>query len=225
MPIKTAALRVIKELQFRSPLRRYFFPRFVYNVDAPHLCFLCDGLERTRNVPGCAVEVGCSIGATTLFLNNYLRARAIGRHYVCIDTFAGFLPRDVEHEVSRRGKDRALYDGAFAVNDPRWFRDTMTRHGYTNVQVIEADAATFPYDSLAPVAFAFLDVDLYLPMLKAIEPLYDALAPGGVMIVDDCIPNDIRYDGSDQAYKEFCAERGITPRVELDRLGVLEKPA
>ena len=44
--------RLLKEIQFQSPLRRYFFPRYLYNFTPPQLCFLCECLEKTGTFPG-----------------------------------------------------------------------------------------------------------------------------------------------------------------------------
>ena len=50
------------------------------------------------------------------------------------------------------------------------------------------------------------------------------LSPGGMIVVDDCVPNNM-FDGALQAYTEFLAEIGVTPCFKLDKLGILQKPA
>ena len=49
------------------------------------------------------------------------------------------------------------------------------------------------------------------------------LAPGGMIVVDDCNPADSLYDGAGQAYREFCASRGIAPEIVHDNLGIIRK--
>jgi predicted O-methyltransferase YrrM len=69
-----------------------------------------------------------------------------------------------------------------------------------------------------------LDVDLYRPMAKALPELWEVLSPGGIMVVDDCNPDDVLWDGSDQAYKEFVATRGLAAEVVHGKLGLVRKP-
>jgi hypothetical protein len=226
-PVRTALLKLVREVQFLPPLRRHFFPRLDYNVTPPELCYLCACLDRTRDVPGSVVEVGCSRGHTTVFLAKYLAAQGIDRRYVAVDTFNGFLPADVDHEVVDRGKDRALLDGAFRVNSKRWFDGTMAMNGIRSVESIRADAASVDYASLGPIAFAFLDVDLYRPVSLTIRPLYAALALGGVLAIHDCARTansaDDRHDGAELAYREFCAELGIAPTIGCNSIGIIER--
>jgi hypothetical protein len=56
----------------------------------------------------------------------------------------------------------------------------------------------------------------------AIGVLYDALEPGGVVMVDD-VKFGTAYDGAAAAYFEFCRERAIAPDVRADRAGMLIK--
>lgn len=220
--MKTALISLVKEIQFLSPLRRYFFPRFDYNLNAPQLCFLCRCLERTRAVPGAVVEVGCAAGVTTLFLNKYMDGLGIEKDYFAIDTFSGFVREDIEYEVRKRGKSPDLFTG-FQVNKKKWFDGTMKMNGITRVRSIEADVNEFDFSVLGEVSLCILDVDLYRPMKHSLPPLFAAMSRGGILVVDDCDPNEIRWDGSDQAYKEFCRQMLIPERIELGKLGVIEK--
>jgi O-methyltransferase len=212
----------VKGVLFRTPLRKFFFPRYAFNLAAHHLCFLCECLERMRRVPGIILEVGCSTGATTVFLNKYMGARGIAKEYVAIDTFSGFVPEDVEYEVKERGKRFRDYT-AFGVNRKEWFEGTMAMNGIRGVRAIEADANSFDYPSLGPVSFCLLDVDLYRPIRSSLSAIERQLSPGGMIVVDDCNPDDTVWDGADQAYKEYVAETGNRGRIVLGKLGIIEK--
>src|SRR5687767_11915375 len=74
-------VKVVKELQFRSPLNRYFFPRYEYNFTPAQLAFLVRALTEVRDVPGKIAEIGCADGRTTLFLNVHMDAEQINREY------------------------------------------------------------------------------------------------------------------------------------------------
>jgi predicted O-methyltransferase YrrM len=87
---------------------------------------------------------------------------------------------------------------------------------------MKADCATVDYSKLGPIAVAFLDVDLYLPTKQTLPKLFDALVPGGIILIDDVKNNNV-YDGAYQAYTEFCAERSIQPEVIGTKCGVVRK--
>jgi O-methyltransferase len=222
--LRSTLIRWAKELEFRSPLRRHFFPRFNYNFSAPQLCFLCRCIEDSVDVPGSIAEVGCSNGATSVFLGQYLKAQRIEKCYYAVDTFCGFPFEDVRFEIEHRGKASRLYSGAFEVNKRKWFDTTMRDNGLDQIISIEADVNVFDLRTLGSLSLVILDVDLYRPMKKALGDLYDALSPGGIMVVDDCNSADLRFDGAHQAYREFMAEVGLPVRVVHEKLGLVEKP-
>jgi hypothetical protein len=64
-----------------------------------------------------------------------------------------------------------------------------------------------------------LDVDLYIPIRDSLPKIYAAMSPGGVLIVDDCQPNEL-WDGAIQAYEEFIKEKGIPQEIAFDKLGM-----
>lgn len=216
--------RFAKDLAFRTPLRDHFGVRYSYRFTPAQLAFLCDGLTATSDVPGCVVEAGCSVGLTTLFLNHHLASAGIEKTYFAIDTFSGFRDEDLEVELAR-GKVREYYRGRFVVNDQHWFDHTMSRDvtTRTHVRSIRADVGAFDFVQLAPISFALLDVVFYQPTKLALPRVWQALAPGGMVIVDDCFDHHHPDDGAGQAYHEFVADMGRPPRIEVEKCGVLVK--
>jgi len=214
--------KIIKEILFNSPLRRYFFPMYQYNFTPPQLCFLCQCIEDTKHIEGAISEVGCANGATTVFLNKYMDSQNIEKTYYAIDTFSGFVPEDIQFEVVNRSKTEKLITG-FQSNKKKWFDTTMQQNKITRVRSIEADVNKFDLKKIGPLSFCLLDVDLYRPMKKAIRELYDVLSPGGIIVVDDCDSSNIQWDGSDQAYKEFLKEINLPPQFIYGKLGIIKK--
>jgi predicted O-methyltransferase YrrM len=186
------------------------------------LCFLCQCIEKTREVPGQVVEVGCALGTTTIFLNKYMDAQNIDKRYICVDTFSGFVAEDINYEVTKRGK-RADQLTTFQVNKKSWFDGTMAMNGITRVQSIKADINKLDFSMLGDIAFCLLDVDLYRPIAHALPYLFSALSPGGIIVVDDCYPRHARWDGADQAYKMFMERMSLPPRAVFNKLGGIEK--
>jgi O-methyltransferase len=222
--LNTRLIILIKEILFSSPFRRYFVPRYVYNFSAPQLCFLCRCIEETKDVEGDIAEIGCADGSTTVFLNRYMDAQDIHKCYYALDTFSGFMPEDIEYEVSNRGKTGDLFDG-FRINKKKWFDATMRHNNISRVRSIKTDVNKYDLTSLGPLSFVLLDVDLYRPMKKALPELYQVLSPGGIIVVDDCDPSSIQWDGSDQAYKEFSKQKDKSIHIVHRKLGILKKDA
>ena len=216
--------RLLKEIQFRSPLRKYFFPRYLYNFTPPQLCFLCQCLEDTRHLAGSYAEIGCDHGATTVFLNKYMDAQNIPKTYYALDTFLGFVAADIAFEIALRGKTKDLFT-SFQVNNKKWFDGTMRENHITRVHSITADVNHYDLRTLGPLSFILLDVDLYRPMKKCLPQLFEVLTPGGIIVVDDCVSSDIRWDGSDQAYKEFMRGKNHPPQIIHGKLGIVRKDA
>jgi O-methyltransferase len=221
---RITARRFAKDLAFRTPLRSHVGARYSYRFTPAQLAFLCDCLVETSGVTGCVVEAGCASGFTTLFLNHHMASAGIEKPYFAIDTFSGFRDEDLDVEVAR-GKDREYHRGRFAVNDQRWFDLTMRRDPTTRTRVhsIRADVGAFDFGELAPIAFALLDVVFYRPTKLALPRIWDALAPGGLVVVDDCRSYQNADDGAGQAYHEVMADMGRAPRVEVDKCGLLVK--
>jgi O-methyltransferase len=217
-------VKLIKEIQFNTPFRRYFFPRYVYNFTAPQLCFLCQCIEDTKHIVGDIAEIGCANGSTTVFLNKYMDAQNIQKKYYAIDTFSGFVAEDIEFEVATRGKSDDLYTG-FQINKKKWFEGTMQQNNITRVLSIEADVNKYNLTTFGPLSFILLDVDLYRPIKKVLPDLYQVLSPGGIMVVDDCDFCNSPWDGSGQAYKEFMKERNQATQIIYGKLGIVRKDA
>jgi O-methyltransferase len=216
-------VKLLKAALIDSPLSEYFFPRYRFFHSPVQLCFLCECLAATKDVEGAICEVGCATGWTTVFLNKYMDSANIDKAYYAIDTFAGFVSEDVEFEVCNRGKRQELFSG-FTTNNKSWFDKTMLHNNIRRVHSIETDINRFDLTTVGPVSFALLDVDLYRPMRKAMPELYDVLSPGGIVIVDDCEPFHVSWDGSDQAYKEMMKAIGHDPEIVHGKYGIIRKP-
>lgn len=216
--------KLTREVLHYSPLRRYFFPKYLYNFTPPQLCFLCRCVEDTKDVPGTIAEIGCANGLTSVFLNKYMSEQGIERPYVAIDTFAGFVAEDVQYEVDNRGKQKKLFN-RFQVNSRKWYDRTLRDNGVSRVRSVQADVNKFDMAALGPLSFVLLDVDLYRPIKKCLPELYGLLSPGGIMVVDDCDAGHIRWDGADQAYKEFMAGLGRRADILYGKLGIIRKEA
>src|SRR5690242_9107953 len=141
-----------------TPFKRLVLHRYGYMFTPAQLAFLVTQLDAALAVDGAIVEVGCAYGHTTVFLNRHIDDTRQDRRYWAIDTFAGFVPDDIATERSRGRKQR--FD-TFSTNSIRWFEDTMALNRISRVKAVQADANTFDFDTVGPVAFCLLDVGLY----------------------------------------------------------------
>lgn len=230
---KSAVLRVsaddvarIEQVDFlyRSPLASwmYFLSRYQFDYDfgftPVQLFYICECIAKTRELPGPIIEIGCGRGRTTVFLNKYMDATNLSKAYICIDTFAGFTAEDVNHEVLVRGKQTNWR--MFDKNRKAWFERVIRRNAITRVDVVQGDVNPHDLTQYHNVSMCLIDVDLYRPVKSSLEGIYDRMARGGVVIIDDCRP-DYTFDGAHAAYLEFAAQRGLPVEIVLDKLGVL----
>ena len=217
---------LMRRVLFHTPLRRFLFPRYQYAFTPRQLAALVTLVDEARRVPGDLLEIGCFVGATTVFLNQHLRSEGDVRRYVCIDTFSGFTSDDVAFEEQTRGKhlDEVQRECLFGMNDQRWFDYTMRLNGFTNVTTLRGDIKTVTLSAHArSIAFALLDVDLYQPTRAALEQVWPLMASGGVVVIDDCHA-DHAFDGARQAWCEFIAAQGLPDEIVGQKLAVVRKP-
>lgn len=222
-PVTKAVYTLIKDGSLKTGIfAKKIFSVYPFQFSPRQLMFLTECVERVADVPGCCAEVGCNRGYTSAFLKRFMEESGIDKPYFAVDTFSGFLSEHVDHEVAKRGKSESIRY-KMADNKKSWFDRSMEVTGIKNLTAIQADAATFDYASIGPIAFCLLDVDLYVPIAKALPGIYANLSPGGIIVVDDCAP-DQAWDGALQAYGEFVQSMNLPHDVRNTKLGVIEKP-
>ena len=219
---KTRYIKTLFDITFLPPFRSVLYSRAVsrwpYQHSQTQMNLLRELLLSVTSA-GAYLEVGCAEGWTTIWLGTAMRETGMTRPMAVIDTFAGFTEQDKMAETDR-GKIPGTYDSFFVVNRKRWFDESMRRAGCV-VTSHQSDCSTFDYASLGPIAFALIDVDLYRPVTMALHRLFACMAHGGIIVVDDCDPNDTLWDGASHAYMECCKEHGSTPEVLGSKFGIL----
>ena len=222
MSIKTGILSVYRDLAMRTGIHAgTMFNVYSYMFDPRQLRFLMDCIQDTAGIPGCCVEAGCAQGNTTAFLRKWMDVQGIKKDYIALDTFSGFVPSHAEYEIQVRGKPTELRD-RFSMNKKAWFDFSMKISNITCITSIEGDVAEFSFDSISPISFCLLDVDLYLPIKRCLPRIYDNMSPGGIIVVDDCQSENL-FDGAMQAYEEFIADIHVPKKIECGKLGVIRK--
>ncbi len=196
-------------------------PTYAYCLEPIQLASLVYEFERLKQTHGNIVEIGVARGMTTRFMAEHIINQKFDRllTYFAIDTFDSFLDEDLIYEVSERGKVISELTAFDYNNFEKWKQNFSD---FSFIKAIKSDCAKVDFSLIGPIKIALLDVDLYLPTKKTLYKLYDVLAPGGVILVDD-VRNNCNYDGAYQAYMEFCSEKTILPEIIGNKCGVLRK--
>jgi O-methyltransferase len=220
--IRSRVKSLLKQVAFSTPLHRLMYDPYTFMYSPSELIFLTQCVFEAQAVPGSFLEVGCAYGATTLWLTKFMDEQGIDRAYYAIDTFSGFVEEHVNYEREQRNKSARVLHSHFGDNKKAWFDKTMALHDAHRVRSIQNDVSDFDFATLSPIAFCLLDVDLYLPIKAALPKIYQAMSPGGFLVVDDCW-QDEKWDGALQAYDEFTAASGIERRIMGRKLGVISR--
>jgi Macrocin-O-methyltransferase (TylF) len=171
-----------------------------------------------KGVPGDFIETGVWKGGTTIFMRGVLRAYGIADRRVYVaDSFEGVPAPDPTRYPADKGLDFHLWSG-LAVDLPA-VRENFARFGLLDDQVEFVKGwfrDTLPALRGHTWAVVRLDGDLYESTMDALENLYDDLAVGGWLIVDD-----YEIEACRQAVTDFRAARGVTDRINaIDGYGV-----
>ncbi len=160
-------------------------------------------------VKGAIVETGCWKGG----LGAYMALSAKGRETWLFDSFEG-LPEMTEKDaeiVQAKKLEFNKKTGYIAVSETiareiadelgaaphivkGWFSDSLPRHK----------------KEIGPIAILRLDGDTYSSTMEALDALYDSVAEGGLVVVDDYYD----FRGCREALYRFFNKRDINPALE-----------
>ena len=170
-----------------------------------------------RNILGEVAELGVYKGYFAKYINELFNDRTL----YLFDTFQGFVPDELEHDIKKGFLEEKNYFNT--VND---FTDTsveevLSRMKYPERVIIKK--GIFPNtvsEELKNVRYAFvsLDADLYNPIIEGLRYFYPRLSEGGYIMIhdfDNC-------DGVMKAVYDFEKENGHIAKVPIpDECGTL----
>jgi O-methyltransferase len=163
--------------------------------------------EATHSGDGDVVEMGVAQGATSALLANEIRDSA--RHLWLYDSFQGLSAPTAEDEliddIERRGSMKS-YESAMAFPE-RLVRTRLSAVGFppdrTHVLAGFISPDMPRADLPDVVAFAYLDLDLYEPILTGLRLLTRRTRSGSVLMVDDY---GYFSSGPERAVQKFLGE-------------------
>ena len=103
-------------------------------------------------------------------------------------------------------------------------RRILDIHGCSDVRLVKGDIAKVDDALLSPqYSVVLMDVDLSEPTYQGLRKFYPRLAPGGVILVDDCDDVPEQVWRARKGFEQFCREEGLPVRM-IAGLGLIEKP-
>lgn len=161
----------------------------------------------TAGIPGDAVEFGCYVGTTSVYLAE--RLRDTDRGLWLYDSFEGLPPKTSE-DYSPAGEQfvtgELLATKKQLINNLKQARVPMPR--ITKGWFSDLTGADIP----ERVAFAFLDGDYYHSVKDPLKLIWPRLSPGAVIVVDDYANEAL--PGAAKAVDEWLAGHSAVLRVE-----------
>lgn len=165
-------------------------------------------------IPGAIVECGVYKGGLCGMAAEMIRGT--DRHIYLFDTFAGMpKPTTADYRLADLLPAMAKFQNGWCEGPLEVVRQTMATSGLAEDQihyVVGKVEDTLPQFNAPDIALLRLDTDFYDSTKAELEHLYDKVAPGGVVIVDDYSI----WAGSRKAVDEFLATRGINPFMNFE---------
>ncbi len=159
-----------------------------------------------KNIAGAIAETGCWKGGLGAYMARF------GRETWLFDSFEG-LPELTEKDSEIAGqKNLPLGEktGYIAVAEEN-AREIAKKIG-TSPHIIKGwFSETLPRyrKEIGPIAILRLDGDAYSSTMEALDILYDSVATGGIIVVDDYYD----FSGCREALHDFFQKRGIAPAI------------
>jgi SAM-dependent methyltransferase len=197
----------------------YRYPPF--GLQPSELGIYLTSLLSRADVAGDVAEIGCSVGGTACIASALVRQYSPSKSYTCFDTFNGFVPEQVQADISlgTPANIRHRYSGS----DPALVRRILDLHGASAVRLVQGDITTVPDDKLSQLySVVLLDVDLEEPTYAALKRIYPRLNTGGIILIDDCRAGPEQVWRAQKGYLRFCQEFVITPQLRYG-FGIVEK--
>jgi predicted O-methyltransferase YrrM len=157
-----------------------------------------------NGIPGSIMECGAARGGSSALLGIAIKNTGGGRTLWVLDTFEGIpapTRSDPDHEIA------APYTGRFRgeIADVASLLDRVGILDHAEL-VKGRFEDTIPRLAPGPIAVLHIDGDWYSSVKVCLDYLYDRVAPGGIIQIDDYG----HWEGARKAVDEFLAARKIT---------------
>jgi O-methyltransferase len=222
-PLLNTARRYYETLQEKSQykknhhrFRNYTMIKSVNYVNTLRLA------KRSSAIEGCVVQCGVWKGGLAAGLVSVLGTK---REYFLYDSFAG-LPKAKEIDGSAAVEWQSNTQGPVYFDNcaasPDFAETAMKLAGAEKYHLVKGwfEQTLAQNKPNIPIAFLHLDADWYDSMTVCLEQLFDYVAVGGYIVIDDYYV----WDGCSRALHDFLSHRSALERVHnLGEICYLEK--
>jgi O-methyltransferase len=159
-------------------------------------------------IKGDFVECGVNLGGSIMLMEHVLLKydTASQRRLFALDTFTGFVRRTDDLDIDISTGAAACVPEEEVIDTSSHAIENMRSVGFGRLEVVKGDVLeTIPTLDVKNIALLRLDTDTYDTTKFELENLYDKVAKGGVVIVDDY---GYTY-GCKKAVDDFIAGRKI----------------
>lgn len=183
-----------------------------------NLQFCAETALRDR-IPGDLIETGVWRGGACIFMRAILKAYGDTSRKVWVaDSFLGLPPPDASSFPTDAGDKHHTY-GDFLSVSRQQVENNFRAYGLLDDQVQFLQGwfkDTLPNAPIEQLSVLRLDGDMYESTIQALDALYDKLAVGGFLIVDD-----YELKPCAKAIHDFRSKRGIRDEIlDIDGAGV-----
>jgi O-methyltransferase len=168
--------------------------------------------DRVRQIKGCVVECGVWRGGMSAGI-----ARCLGpsRKYYLFDSFEGLPPAKAIDGTAALKWQQNTESAEYFENcwaPVTYAKEAMKQVGATNAEFVKGwFEDTIPKHHFdEPIALLRLDGDWYESTMVCLTNLFDRVAPGGLIIIDDYYA----WDGCSRAVHDFLSSRSASERIE-----------
>ena len=146
-------------------------------VNQDHINIILRELSSVKNIEGAVVELGCNIGTTSIFIQDYLKG---SKGFHVYDSFEG-LPD--KHQYDMGVTYLYKFEKGYCAVKQDYFKGTFKEFDLP-LPIIHKG---WFKDSIYPdkISFAFFDSDFYTSILDSFEKVYPRLVKGGIICVHD----------------------------------------
>ena len=167
-----------------TPILIKKYPLISEQITQPRLEVVLSQLEKVLQigVPGDVVEFGCYIGTTSLFIRRLLDVCGSDKAFHVYDSFEGLPPKTSQDESPAGLQFKA---GELLATKKQLIKNL--RQANVPMPVIKKGWFSDLTERNVPerIAFAFLDGDYYHSIRDPLMLIWNHMAPGAIIVVDD----------------------------------------
>ena len=210
--------------QLRESMQTVWLSLRVRNYTMEHpprlktLCRLCNEID-ALNIPGDIVECGVWNGGSAAVMAYSTRHSRLGRAIWLFDPFEG-MPAPTFVDGDRAA---SMFHRDWIVGHVPRVQEVFRKLRISDrrVRIVKGwFEETFPSVDIPRIALLHIDADWYQSVKICLERSYDAVQPGGIVVLDDYS----YWEGCRKATHEFIATRKPVVEPQLDGSMLLRKP-